>query len=83
MKFSKTKFLIPGLAVVLAVAASAFTTNETKDESFVQNYINSPVPCQEVEESCTPQGTQECTYETGEYIFAKNGTVCETPLYRQ
>ncbi|UBZ15712.1 DUF6520 family protein [Flagellimonas marinaquae] len=83
MKFSKTKFLIPGLAVVLAVAASAFTTNDTVDESFVQNYINSPAPCQKVDEQCTPQGTQECTTENDEYVFAKNGTSCTTPLYRQ
>jgi len=86
MKSMRSKFLMPVLAITLAISASAFTAIDEPKAAYntlITGYINSPTPCFAVQVDCGPDGTQECTYGS-EYVFDLNGaTGCNKPLYQR
>lgn len=87
MKSMRSKFLMPVLAVALAISASAFTAiDEPKavDNTLITGYIHTPTPCFEVQVDCSPDGNQECTYGS-EFVYDLNdgATGCNKPLYQR
>lgn len=85
----KLKMLIPILAIVFALAASAFTA---KDSSFdnsgtlMQGYIQNDdpsQPCDQVNDlDCNPTSGDLCTYEGKQVYQIKSGTSCFNQLYK-
>lgn len=88
MKLLKVKILVPVLAVLFAITASAFTTvnNTPVDNNALemQGYIyeSAADPCHEVTVPCSISGLQTCFYRPG--VVAKNltDTSCSLPLKR-
>ena len=65
MKTLKSKFLLPVLAIVFAITASAFTTVEASrvdDNTAIMGYIyqSAEDPCHEVTVPCSTTGSQTC-----------------------
>ncbi|MHA7830181.1 MAG: DUF6520 family protein [Flagellimonas sp.] len=82
------KFTIPAMAILFAIAASAFTVLEESNTG-----VNDPLdayiqtsdpndPCEEVEvKDCQLQGEMDCYYEIGVPAYRNEGiTVCSFQL---
>ena len=87
MKTLKSKFLLPVLAIVFAITASAFTTVETPqvdDNAAIMGYIyqSAEDPCHQVSVPCSTSGAQTCFYSPGVVAKQLNGTACPLPLRR-
>ena len=88
MKTKAFKFVIPTMAIIFALVASAFTAVDTSitGEANLQGYVFSEIPgqpCNEIEVDCTLEGAMLCR-EGGKQVYADmSGTSCSTELYRQ
>lgn len=90
MKNLKTKILIPVMAIIFAITASAFTveSNSTADSSaaMITGYIENSIPgqpCQSVNVDCTFTGDFLCTVGGEQAYRILNGTVCAIQLKKQ
>lgn len=86
MKTKAIKFVIPALAIVFAIATSAFTslnTTEDKDATTIIGYVHTPDPCTQVRVDCSPTGEEQCESD-GNYVYDmnNNGTACDVPLFK-
>jgi Family of unknown function (DUF6520) len=89
MKFLKFKFLVPVLAIVFAITASAFTTidNSKVDENTatIMGYTENAIPgqpCDTVQVDCSVAGSLLCTYNGKQVYRLKSGTSCFSQLKR-
>ena len=89
MKIQKFKFLVPVLAIVFAITASAFTTidNSKVDENTatITGYTANPIPgqpCNTVQVDCSVVGSQLCTHNGKQVYQLKSGTSCFSQLRR-
>lgn len=88
MKTLKSKFLLPVLAIVFAITASAFTTVETsqvENNAAMQGYIYQSAinPCHQVSvPGCSVSGNQTCFYSPGVIAKQLTGTSCPLQLKR-
>ncbi|MBW8244070.1 hypothetical protein K1F50_14775 [Muricauda oceani] len=91
MKTRAIKFFIPALAIVFAIAASAFTAMDTQADEFtlIDGYIETgdpQQPCELVEDvDCQLTGNQDCTYSVYPYpaVYQFEGeTMCTKQLSR-
>lgn len=89
MKTQKFKFLVPVLAIVFAIIASAFTTidNSKVDEntSIITGYTANAIPgqpCDAVQVDCQTTGTMLCTHNGKQVYQLKSGTSCFSQLRR-
>ena len=89
MKTLKSKFVLPAVALVLALAASAFTATEATragDDAFIQGYVptlNPMKPCDVVQvEDCKEVAAFICTIGTQTVYQFLNGTSCHNALKR-
>lgn len=87
MKFLKSKFLMPVLAVTFALTASAFTAidNSSADDNAIQGFVfddNSQLPCNTVEVECDITGSELCKYEGKQVYRFASGTMCTSELWR-
>ena len=86
MKKQKLKFLIPALAIVFAMTASAFTVKDNKllDENNAiagEYYLNASNPCEPISVSgCSTSGNKVCQYNS-ETVF-QAGSNCIVQLKR-
>ncbi len=87
MKTRAIKFLIPALAIVFAIAASAFTALETPEPdgtTMITGYIptgNPLQPCQDVQVDCEVGSTFDCTYDASIPVYQQIGaTACQNRL---
>ncbi|MEC3965800.1 DUF6520 family protein [Flagellimonas halotolerans] len=82
------KLVIPALAIIFAIATSAFTslnTTDAKDGTTITGYIQTlNDPCKDIQVDCQYEGTVQC--ETEElipvYDFNSHGTACNVPLFK-
>ncbi len=86
MKTPKFKFLIPAIAIPMAIAASAFTTKEKANsgaDSLIIGYTyESPAnPCNQKLVDCN-ETSQALCYSEGQPVFKLEGTSCNTQLRR-
>jgi hypothetical protein len=89
MKTRKFKFLVPVLAIVFAITASAFTTidNSKVDEntSIITGYTANAIPgqpCDAVQVDCSVVGSQLCTHNGKQVYRLQSGTSCFSQLKR-
>ena len=89
MKTRAIKFLIPAMAIVFAIAASAFTSIERPmdgEKLLMDGYLPNPnvtQPCDKVEDlDCQASGTYACTIDGDTYFRIKDGTSCHTEVRR-
>ncbi|REE07796.1 hypothetical protein DFQ09_111126 [Winogradskyella pacifica] len=88
MKSLKVKILVPVLAVVFAITASAFTTVDNvqiDSNASMQGYIyqSATNPCHQVSvPNCSIDGEQTCFYSPGVIAKRLTGTSCPLPLKR-
>lgn len=87
MKTKAIKFFIPALAIVFAIATSAFTAMDDPigDKVEIQGYVfddNPTQPCNEVEVDCALDGNSLCIEGTKQVYANMSGTTCSTELYR-
>ncbi|MBO0322166.1 hypothetical protein J0X14_07655 [Muricauda sp. CAU 1633] len=88
MKTRAIKFLIPAMAIVFAIVASAFTAIDqpmNEDNAFIPGYVpntNPSEPCNEVQVQCKANGEYSCTIGNDTYFRFKDGTSCHTELKR-
>lgn len=86
MKKQKLKFIVPALAMLLAVVASSFSTLEksnTGEDLAIQGryYLNAANPCASITmPDCQLDATFICTYGS-ETVFRENSN-CLVPLKR-
>ncbi|KAB7530306.1 hypothetical protein F8C76_02015 [Flagellimonas olearia] len=86
MKTRAFKFLLPALAVIFAIAASAFTAIDepmADDNTLIQGYYptgNSQQPCNSQQVDCNTNGDYVCTIDEVTYYEKYNGTICHTEL---
>ncbi|RIV37502.1 hypothetical protein D2V08_01180 [Flagellimonas lutimaris] len=86
MKTRKLKFLIPVMAIGLAITASAFTSMEKShvgESNLIVGYVyDSPAnPCDQKLVDCNETGENLC-YSEGQPVFKMEGTSCITQLRR-
>ncbi len=87
MKTLKIKFLVPIIAIGLALTTSAFTNvDNSEDDSLfaITGYtMNLPgQPCNQVSVDCKVSGQIPCTFN-GQQVFKDlNVTSCATELFR-
>lgn len=88
MKTKMIKFIIPVMAIVFAIATSAFTAVDAAvdDAAITQGYVfdatQSP-KCQEVNNlDCSLDGDYMCTYAGKQVYRIPGATVCNIPLKR-
>ncbi|MGC1632897.1 MAG: DUF6520 family protein [Gelidibacter sp.] len=83
MKTLKNKFLMPVMAVIFAITASAFTA--TSDTEAVENtgYLNTNAPCS-VPITCAPSGQDLCEQGSQQAYgkFIETQTTCPRVMYR-
>ncbi|MHA7831832.1 MAG: DUF6520 family protein [Flagellimonas sp.] len=88
MKAKMIKFTIPAMAILFAIAASAFTVLEKSNtdanvplDAYIQTG-NPSAPCQEVQvDDCQLSGEMDCEYEIGVPAYRNDGdTVCSFQL---
>lgn len=86
MKSKAFKFVIPVVAIIFAITASAFTVSfegNTDDNLLITGYIHAPNnPCQEVKVNCLPDGQEQCKYGTDFVYDLESGTGCSTALFK-
>lgn len=85
MKSKVVNFVIPAMAIIFAVATSAFTVSQnrtTDDNNLITGYIPTPTnPCKDVVVECIVGGTFDCTYDTSTPVFQQwDGTMCQNRL---
>lgn len=86
MKTRAIKFFIPALAIVFAIAASAFTAIDKpmvgENASITGYYPNedSQQPCDSKQVDCTIDGDNVCTISDVTYYRFNNGTSCQVEL---
>lgn len=85
MKTRAIKFLVPVVAIVFAIATSAFTALDTpKADEFKYIQTNDPQnPCDEVKVDCVPQGDEECVYDSQLVYDMDEITGCNLPLFKR
>ena len=87
MKTRAIKFLLPVMAIVFAVAASAFTVaheGDRDENTFITGYIHTlDNPCEEVEVDCLPQGQDQCEYNNSLVYDMDSETTCNDPLFKR
>jgi len=87
MKKRMIKLVIPALAIIFAIATSAFTAmdNSTVDDNMlITGYYqtgNPLDPCEDEQVDCSVQGRFDCTISGVDY-FQLNGTSCDIILKR-
>lgn len=87
MKTVKFKFLIPVLAVALAVTSAFTTVNANVGNSLapIPGYIDAPTPCMTTPISCLPTGNVVCKSTLGQQVYGKfniNDTTCPRVVYK-
>jgi hypothetical protein len=87
MKTKAIKFVIPAMAIVFAIATSAFTSlnsSEAKDGTTIKGYIQTTSnPCQDIQVDCQYQGTVQCEADNKPvYDWNSFETACDVPLYK-
>lgn len=86
MKTRKFKFLIPVIAIGMAITASAFTTKDkarSGEDSLINGYTyESPAkPCNQILVDCN-ETSQNLCYSGAQPVFKLAGTSCPTQLRR-
>lgn len=88
MKTKMIKFIIPVMAIVFAIAASAFTAVDkvADDAAISEGYVFDATQtprCQEVNNlDCSLEGDYMCTYKEKPVYQLPGATICSIPLAR-
>lgn len=83
MKTLKNNFLMPIVAVIFAITASAFTATSSLKTVDNIGYLNTTVPCS-VAIECAPSGNDLCE-QGGQQAYGKfveSQTTCPRLMYR-
>jgi len=81
------KFVIPAMAIIFAIATSAFTamdTSKVDDNMLITGYVptgNPLDPCDDEQVDCAADGLFNCTISGVDY-YQLNGTSCDMILKR-
>jgi len=89
MKTQKSKFLVPVLAIIFAITASALTTNDNskvdKNTAMITGYTANAIPgqpCDAVQVDCQTTGAMLCTHNGKQVYQLKSGISCFSQLRR-